>query len=87
MASSKLRTKVLEEIDLIPEEKLTELYNFIYYFRLGVQTSKNGVDKIMKFASSWKDIPDEMFADLNEEINVSRHQIFLNRRSDETRID
>ena len=29
-----IRTKVITEINLIPEDKLEELYNFIHYWRL-----------------------------------------------------
>ena len=84
MKPSNLRRKLLTEINLIPEEKLEELYNFIYYFRVGVEASKGTPEKIMQFAGCWDDMPDETFADLNEEIITRRQQAFLGRRSDET---
>lgn len=67
MESSNIRTEVIKEINLIPEEKLAELYNFIHYFRLGVEVSistfipsskDDGTlqEKIMQFAGSWNDI-------------------------------
>lgn len=83
METSNLRTKLLSEINLIPEEKLEELYNFIHYFRVGVEASKGTHEKIMQFAGSWGDMSDETFADLNEEIIARRKQAFLNRKSDE----
>ncbi|MEM7556836.1 MAG: hypothetical protein AAF378_22625 [Cyanobacteria bacterium P01_A01_bin.84] len=98
MESSNLRTEVIKEINLIPEEKLTQLYNFIHYFRLGVEASTDTVipspkndgtlqEKIMKLASSWNDMSDEVLADFNEEIITRRQQAFLRRRSDESGID
>jgi hypothetical protein len=41
MTVSVLREKVIEEIYQIPEEKLTEVYNFIHFFRIGFQTSRH----------------------------------------------
>ncbi len=84
MKPSNLRTKLLSEINLIPEEKLEELYNFIHYLRVGVEASKGTPEKIMQFAGSWDDMSDETFADLNEEIIARRQQAFLGRISDET---
>ena len=40
MDSLNLRTKVITEINLFPEDKLPELYHFIHYFRLGVEISQ-----------------------------------------------
>ena len=84
MKSSNFRTKLLSEINLIPEEKLEELYNFIHDFRVGVEASIGTPEKIMQFAGSWDDMSDETFADLNEEIIARRQQAFLGRKNDET---
>jgi len=35
-----LKDKLINEISLIPNEKLVELYNFIHYFRLGTEKEK-----------------------------------------------
>ena len=40
MSKSNTRDKVLEEIHLIPENKLAEVYDFLHYFRLGAQGSR-----------------------------------------------
>ncbi|MDF5725685.1 MAG: hypothetical protein PUP91_35610 [Rhizonema sp. PD37] len=84
METSNLRIKLLSEINLIPEEKLEELYNFIHYFRVCVEASIGTPEKIMQFAGSWDGMSDETFADLNEEIITRRQQAFLGRRSGET---
>ncbi|MEO0841131.1 MAG: hypothetical protein AAF063_19775 [Cyanobacteria bacterium J06643_5] len=84
MESSNIRTEVIKEINLIPEEKLRELYNFIHYFRLGVENKFETVisrtedddkrrEKIMQYAGSWNDMSDEAFADFYEEI-ITRRQ-------------
>lgn len=84
MEPSTLRTKVLTEINLIPEEKLEEVYNFIHYFRVGVEASQSTPEQIMQFAGCWDDMSNEIFSDLNEEIITRRQQAFLGRRSDES---
>ncbi|WP_017654562.1 hypothetical protein [Fortiea contorta] len=81
MESSNIRTKLLKEINLIPEEKLEEVYNFIYYFRVGVEASKGTPERIMQFAGCWDDMSDETFADFNQEITTRRQQAFLEIRS------
>ncbi|MDZ8105879.1 MAG: hypothetical protein RM338_09710 [Nostoc sp. DedQUE12a] len=84
MEPSNIRTKLLSEINLIPEEKLIELYLFIHYFRVGIEASKATPEKIMQFAGCWNDMSDETFTDFNEDIIMRCHQAFLGRRSDET---
>ena len=34
---SPLRARVIEEINLLPGEKLMDIYEFIHYFRLGLR--------------------------------------------------
>ncbi len=85
--TSTLRTRVQKEIDLIPEDKLTQVYNFIHYFRLGVEISSGGSQQIMQFAGSWRDMPDEDFDEFLEEIAGRRRQAFSRRRSDQASAD
>jgi hypothetical protein len=33
-----IRHKVIEELDLLPEETLLDLYRLIHYFRIGLTT-------------------------------------------------
>ncbi len=87
MESLNLRTKVIAEINLVPEEKLTELYNFIHSFRLNVEVSKGSLEQTMLFAGCWNDMSDEMFNNFDEEIKARRQQAFLGRRNDETSFD
>ncbi|MFM2064542.1 MAG: hypothetical protein RLZZ507_4213 [Cyanobacteriota bacterium] len=87
MDLTNIRTKVITEINLIPEDKLEELYNIIHYFRVDGEISTTYIQQTMKFAGCWNDMSDEMFADFNDEINTRRQQAFVERRSDETSFD
>jgi hypothetical protein len=84
MTSVLIKSKVLQEIDLIPEDKLGDLYNFIHYFRLGLEKSQITQPKLtLSFAGCWKDMPDEIFSDFTAEIGHRRRQAFTRRRSHE----
>ncbi len=76
-----IKRRVLQEIELIPEDKLADLYNFIHYFRLGIELSSGGSQQTMSFAGSWRDMPDEDFDDFTREIAERRRQAFSRRRS------
>jgi hypothetical protein len=74
MDTLNLRTKLITEIDRIPEERLEELYNFIHYFRLGVEVSKSPLEQTMQFAGCWNDLSDEIFNDFNDGIKTRSQQ-------------
>jgi hypothetical protein len=82
MDSLNLRTKVIAEINLVADDKLEELYNFIHYFRLGVEVSQDLLNPTMEFAGCWNDMSDEMFANFSQEINTRRQQAFFGRRNE-----
>lgn len=86
MEGSTVRNKVLEEIKLIPEHKLIELYDFIHYFRIGLQQSEENKDLIIQFAGCWKDMSEETFNEFLEEINNRRQQAFSGRQGNEANI-
>jgi hypothetical protein len=73
---------VQKEIELIPEDKLSDLYNFIHYFRLGIELSSGDAQQTMRFAGSWRDMPDKDFDDFTREIAERRQQAFSRRRSE-----
>jgi hypothetical protein len=69
MTSSLLKSSVIKEIDLIPEDKLADLYNFIHTFRLGLEKSNIVKPRpILAFAGCWQDMPDDMVTDFTTEI-------------------
>ena len=83
MGKSVIRDKVIEELKLIPEYKLSEIYDFIHYFRIGLQESKGNIDKIMEFAGCWKEMSENLFNEFLEEIRQRRNLAFSRRRNDE----
>jgi len=78
-----LHEKVIKEIELIPLEKLNEVYDFVRFLRMGLEKTKVNKEKILSFAGCWKDMPDEVFDNFIEEIGQRRREAFLRRR-DET---
>ncbi len=87
MGASVTRDRVIEEIRHIPEHKLSEVYDLLHYFRVGLQTSKGNADRIVKFAGCWGDMPAETFREFTEEILERRKQAFSRRRTSETGAD
>ena len=80
MSTSGLRSRIREEVDLVPEEKLASLYDLLHYFRLGLEKKGETAGEIMALAGSWEDMPDEVFADLTHEMTVRRQRLFGNRK-------
>jgi hypothetical protein len=87
METSMLRDRVVEEIKLLPDHKLMEIFDLVHYFRVGWQGAGGNVSQIMKFAGSWKDMPEDTFREFSAEIAQRRSQAFSRRRSGETSID
>lgn len=80
-------SQVIEEIRLVPQERLPELYDFIHFFRLGLETVQNEPEEIMRFAGCWQDMADEEFEDFSQEIAARRGNAFSGRLARETIID
>lgn len=77
-----LKSKVLQEIEQIPEDKLADLYNFIHQFRLKLERRKatEGVS-FLAFAGCWTDLSDEVFDEFIEDVNTRRQNAFARRRA------
>ncbi len=82
-----LQDKVIAEIQRVPEDKLTELYEVIHFFRLGVETVNSGSEEIMQFAGCWQDMSDEEFGAFLDEIAERRQRAFSRRRMRDTSPD
>lgn len=82
-----LKAKVIEEINLLPGEKLLDIYEFIHYFRVGLETSppkvNNQAQYILALAGSWNDMSNEGFTSFLDEIDQRRQQAFARRRNSE----
>ena len=80
-------SEVMEEIRLVPKDRLPAIYDFIHFFRLGLETVWNDTEEIMRFAGCWQDMTDEEFEDFSQEIAERRRQAFSGRADRETIID
>ncbi len=87
MTSANLRDKLIEEIRLLPDTQLEEIYNMIHEFRMSSKTTQNKLDNTLKFAGSWNDLTEEEFRDLSDEISSRRQQAFTQRRNHENILD
>ncbi len=88
MENSFIRKKVYDEIELIPEYKLTEIYDFLHYFRLGLLASEpDQTNQTMKFAGCWRDMSDDEFNEFMNEIIQRRQRAFSGRQDRETLFD
>ncbi len=87
MNTSVVRERLLEEVYRIPEDKLDEVYKFVHYFRIGIETARDEQSDVMRYAGCWQDMPEETFNQFIQDVKTRRQQAFSRRRSDETRID
>lgn len=83
MTRSDLETKVLEEIQLLSEERLADLYMIIRAFQIASNQTKN----TMQFAGCWNDLADETYLALTEDLTQRRQNAFSGRIVRETRPD
>jgi hypothetical protein len=59
MTSNQLREKLREEILNIPDSRLQEVFDFIHYFRLGLESDQPyAAHDIMRYAGAWEDMQD-----------------------------
>ena len=87
MSMSIERSQVYQEIDRIPEERLPEIYNLLHFFRLGLERAEESELSVMRFAGSWKNMPDETFAAFMRETTERRQRVFSRRLGRESGID
>ena len=85
-----MRAKVIEELDRLPTDRLTEIYDLIHYYRLGIETTlvrDQKAKNIMSFAGSWEDMSEDEFSAFIDEVRHRRRQAFTRRRADEPGTD
>jgi hypothetical protein len=87
MSLSVKREKIIDEIKRIPENRLSEVYSLLHYFRLGIETSRDRIKPVMQFAGAWSDMPEDVFADFMQSIITRRQEAFAGRRIRETNSD
>jgi hypothetical protein len=84
MTLSVMKNKLMNEINLLPEDKLGEVYNFVHYFRLGTEKNKQDSGNLLSFSGAWSDMSNEVFDDYLSNITERRSKAFSGRRSNET---
>jgi len=73
------REKLINEISLLSEDKLGEVYNFIHYFRLGTEKTTPNKDNILSFSGSWESMDDDVFNGYLSDIVTRRNKAFRSR--------
>ncbi len=86
MKAATIRKKLIDEITKIPDDKLAEIYDFLYYFRLGLVTKSSNPQRTLQLAGSWNDMSDEDFNEFLDDIKIRRKTAFVSRRKLEASI-
>lgn len=87
MKTITLLDRVLEEVRLIPREKLPEILDIVHYFRVGLQSSRAKSNRATSFAGCWRDMPDDIYSEFVNEITERRKAAFSWRRDREALVD
>ncbi len=87
MSRTDARETVLREVNLIPEDKLFQVYELLHYFRLDLEAARDKTESVMQFAGCWEDMPDETFAAFTQKVAERRQGAFSRRRNREGGID
>jgi hypothetical protein len=87
MDASAERAKLLQEIALLPEDKLLDVYTLLHYFRLGLEAAESTPESVMQFAGCWADVPGEEFSAFTAEVMERRSRAFARRRAGEASAD
>ena len=86
MSDAELRVKLIEELQRIPDDKLTQIYDLIHHLRVESETRDRSLET-MQFAGCWADLPDPIYAEFLEDLPTRRQQAFSQRRNRETSLD
>lgn len=77
-----LKEKINMEIAKIPEDKISELYNIIHFYRIGIESEnkkiKSKLSSAINYFGIWKDLSSEEIGVL-EEIESRREKTFKER--------
>jgi len=76
------KEKIFQEIKLIPEEKLADVYALLHHFRLSLKVSQTKLRPVMHYAGIWQDMPADIFAEFTVGVSVRRQQAFSGRRAE-----
>lgn len=63
-----LRNNLMQKIERLPADKLTEIDNLLRK----IESQFKSKEKTLQLAGSWKDLDDDLFADLTEKLHDNR---------------
>jgi len=78
MGNSVTREEVIDEVRLVPEDKIGELLDVVHEFRVGCGFKNSR--SILRFAGRWKSWSDTEFQDFLDETGDRRSRAFSSRR-------
>ncbi len=82
MTSTMMKDMIINEINLLPDEKLSEVYRFVHDFSLREEKNKAEENTdLLSFSGAWKDMDSKMFDDYLTDIRSRRNKAFSGRRS------
>ena len=67
-ARSKIIKEIVDKMDNIPNNQLEEVLSYVDK----IESSIRKKQKILSYAGSWKDIDDDLFSDLTENLHQNR---------------
>lgn len=79
------REQVVQEIELMPDEYLGDIYRFLHFFRLGLknhETQSRQPEQVLRFAGSWENWSDSEFFSFLDETRSRRRTAFKERRAE-----
>ena len=76
MEAKKLRHKIFQEINKIPDEHVLELFNVIHHYRQRITLPEHTNGSVLAFAGSWRDMPFEDFSSFMNDIESRRNQAY-----------
>ena len=73
--SNGIRDCNFEEFQRIPETKLEVVFDFLHYFRIGLESTASSIAALIQyFAGSWNDMEESDFKDFLDENDRRRHK-------------
>ncbi len=87
MHTSTMRDKILDELSKILDDKVSEIFDVIHYFRIGLGTKTTNPQNILKLAGSWNDLSEDDFNEFLEDVKNRRNNAFNSRGIRETSAD
>lgn len=67
---------IINELNQIPLAYLSDVYKIIHSYNSKIEQRQTNREKILEFAGSWSDIPEENFKDIMSEIHCSKEKMF-----------